>query len=132
MFSFEKLRTFVVRYERHMSVGALAGGFLVDTLTFQRIDFLFGHVILFLYLGIAAGSILFMNARAAGRWAGKFSDKAAPFFPMFAQYAFGGLFSAFAIFYTKSASLATSWPFLLFMFVLLIGNETFRERYQKF
>ena len=33
-----------------MSAGALAGGFLVDTLTFQRIDFLFGHAMLFAYL----------------------------------------------------------------------------------
>ena len=32
----------------------------------------------------------------------------------------------------ESASLAASWPFLLFIFALLIGNETFRARYQKF
>lgn len=132
MFSFEKLRAFVIKYERHFSAGALAGGFVVDTLTFQRIDFLFGHAMLFLYLFIAAASIIFMNARAAGRWTNRFSEKASPFFPVFAQYAFGGLFSAFAIFYTKSASLAASWPFLLFIFALLIGNETFRTRYQRF
>ncbi|MEK7134400.1 MAG: DUF2914 domain-containing protein [Patescibacteria group bacterium] len=132
MFSFEKLRTFVAKYERHLSAGALAGGFLVDTLTFQRIDFLFGHAMLFAYLFIAAASIVFMNARAAGRWTNRFSEKTAPFFPLFAQYAFGGLFSAFAIFYTKSASITASWPFLIFIFALLLGNETFRTRYQKF
>ena len=121
-----------MKYERHLSAGALAGGFLVDTLTFQRIDFLFGHAMLFAYLFIAAASIVCMNALAAGRWTNRFFEKTAPFFPLFAQYAFGGLFSAFAIFYTKSASLAASWPFLLFIFALLIGNETFRARYQKF
>lgn len=57
MFSFEKMRQFVTQYERHLSAGALAGGFVVDTLTFQRIDFLFGHAVLFAYLVIAAGSI---------------------------------------------------------------------------
>lgn len=132
MFSFEKIRMFVVKYERHFSAGALAGGFVVDTLTFQRIDFLFGHAMLFAYLLIAGASIVFMNARAAGRWTSRFSEKTAPFFPVFAQYAFGGLFSAFAIFYTKSASLSASWPFLFFIFALLIGNETFRARYQRF
>jgi len=129
---FENIRAFVTKYERHLSAGALAGGFIIDTLTFQRIDVLVSHVVLFVYLGIAAFSILFLNARAAGRWQNRFSDKTAPFFPVFTQYAFGGLFSAFAIFYTKSASLATSWPFLLFIFALLIGNETFRARYQRF
>ena len=79
---FEKVRTFVMKYERHMSAGALAGGFLVDTLTFQRIDFLFGHVMLFAYLFIAGASILFINARAAGRWTNRFSEKTAPFFPV--------------------------------------------------
>ncbi len=121
-----------MKYERHMSAGALAGGFVVDTLTFQRIDFLFGHAMLFAYLGIAALSIIFMNARAAGRLNFPVALKTAPFFPVFAQYAFGGLFSAFAIFYTKSASLAASWPFLLFIFALLLGNEIFRARYQRF
>jgi len=52
MFSFEKMRGFVMKYERHMSAGALLLGFVVDAITFQRIDFLFGHVMLFVYLFI--------------------------------------------------------------------------------
>jgi hypothetical protein len=51
--------------------------------------------------------------------------------PVLVQFPLGGLISGFVIFYTKSASLVTSWPFLLFLLVLFIGNEFFRRRYER-
>ena len=52
--------------------------------------------------------------------------------PFLMQYAFGGLLSGFFVFYIRGASLATSWPFLVLLFGLLVGNEFFRTRYQRF
>jgi hypothetical protein len=43
------------------------------------------------------------------------------------QFALGALLSGFCVFYIRSASLGASWPFLLFMAAIFIGNEYFRE-----
>ena len=45
----------------------------------------------------------------------------------FTQFAFGGLWSAFLIFYSRSAVMATSWPFLLILAAVFVGNELFRD-----
>ena len=61
----------------------------------------------------------------------KISDSAIPFVPVVMQFAFGGLFSAFVIFYTTSAAVGNSWLFLLALALLSIGNERFRKHYQR-
>ena len=43
-------------------------------------------------------------------------------------FSFGALFSGFIIFYTRSGSLLTSWPFILAMLLLMLGTE-FRKKY---
>jgi len=43
-------------------------------------------------------------------------------------FSFGALFSGFIIFYTRSGSLLTSWPFILAMIALMLGTE-FRKKY---
>jgi len=40
--------------------------------------------------------------------------------------ALGALLSGFCVFYIRSASIGASWPFLLFMAAIFIGNEYFR------
>jgi len=47
------------------------------------------------------------------------------------QFAFGGLFSTFFVFYMRSSSLATSWFFLLILLVLLVGNELWKKHYAR-
>ena len=43
-------------------------------------------------------------------------------------FSFGALFSGFVIFYTRSGSLVTSWPFVISMLALMLGTE-FRRQY---
>ena len=45
------------------------------------------------------------------------------------QFVFGALFSAFIIYYSRSGSLFGSWPFILVLATLLIGNEALRKKY---
>ena len=45
------------------------------------------------------------------------------------QFAFGGLFSGFLSLYSRSASFALSWIFVLVLAFLLLGNERFRKLY---
>src|SRR5262249_26712404 len=42
-----------------------------------------------------------------------------------------GLWSAFVIFYGRSAVVAASWPFLLMLVAILVGNEVFRKYHSR-
>lgn len=119
------------RYERHISTGALLAGFIFDNLTLRRIDLFFEQVTLFVYLGLVIFSITiltFLEEREIEQsW-----FRTHFLSHLVLQFAFGGLFSAFFIFYFRSAAVAVSWPFLLFLTLLLIGNELFKRHYQGF
>ncbi|MFH1036659.1 MAG: DUF2914 domain-containing protein, partial [Patescibacteria group bacterium] len=73
--------------------------------------------------------IILLNAYDAGRLRGKIFDKIIPFLPIFMQFSFGNLFSGFIVFYIRSGSILISWPFLLILGALFLGNEFFRKRY---
>ena len=51
--------------------------------------------------------------------------------PAATQFALGGLWSGFLVFYGRSAVMAASWPFLLLLAGFLIGNETFRKYHSR-
>lgn len=127
----EQAIVWVRRNEKHLSSLALLVGFVVDSLTLRRVDLLLENVVLVSYLGIAAMGIVVIGLVDAGRLRGGVAQVSGSIAPIALQFAFGGLFSAFFIFYTRSAALGESWPFLLFLLALLIGNERFRERYTR-
>jgi len=118
------------KYERYIAPFMFVVGFIFDTLTLKRIDVWFDHFILIGYLLLAGIGISIVNAYEAGHLRFRPWDWVVPFMPVVVQFGFGGLFSAFVIFYTKSGVIATSWIFLLMLCVLLIGNEHFRKHYQ--
>ena len=51
----------------------------------------------------------------------------APSWSRSAQFALGCLLSGFCVFYIRSASITSSWPFLLCMAAIFIGNEYMRR-----
>lgn len=126
------LKGFYSQYEPYLSPIAVLAGFIWDNLTLQRIDLWVENVVILSYLTIALLCILFLNAYDAGRLKGRFFDKIVIGVPFLLQVVFGGLFSAFLIFYIRSATIAASWPFLVLLLALLVGNEIFRSRYQRF
>lgn len=54
-------------YERRLAPVAFIIGFIFDSITFTRVDFLFDHIILIGHLLIAASGITLVNAHAEGR-----------------------------------------------------------------
>lgn len=112
------------KYEKYLSPVALATGFIWDSFTLRRIDLWLDNLVLLGYLFIAGSAIAILNTRPAG-WFKRVA-------PLLLQFAFGGLFSAFVIFYSRSAVFVTSWPFLIILVVLLVGNEFFRKHYGRF
>lgn len=127
----EFIEKLIHKYERYVAPFTFIFGFIFDTLTLKSIDLWFDHIILLIYIFTAATGILVLNLYESGRLRFKISDSAIPLIPVVVQFAFGGLFSFFVIFYTQSSALGKSWLFLLTLTVLLIGNEYFRKNYQR-
>ncbi len=119
------------RYERHLSSAAMVFGFIVDNLTLTRVDLLFDNLVIIFYLVVATSAIALIHFHESRRWEHEWLTLARTFAPVPMQYAFGGLFSSFVVFYTRSASFISSWLFLLILLTLLIGNEFVRARYAR-
>ena len=131
LISFQNLKTFFLRYERQMSAVGLLTGFIADSLTLRRVDLLAEQIALLSYILVAGGSIILHNLYDGGILRGKHMERLNPWLTFAMQVAFGALFSGFVVFYFRSASLSASWPFLLFLAVMLVGNEMFRPYYER-
>lgn len=126
------IRSFLEKFERILGLLALVGGFIFDSFTLTRIDFWFENFAIIFYLTIALSVIVLSALHAQERVRGKYAIRLALFAPVILQFTFGGLFSAFLVFFVRSASFSASWPFLLVLVGVLLGNEFFRERYGRF
>jgi hypothetical protein len=120
-------------YERYVAPFALIAGFLLDTFFFlDRVDSFSGNLYLFSYLVIAAVGIVAINIVETGYITGPWVLKIAPFLSVVVQFAFGGLLSGYLSLYSRSASVAVSWIFVIAVALLMIGNERFRRLYVRF
>jgi hypothetical protein len=119
-------------YERFLSPLSLVAGFLMDNLfLLRRVDLWTGNIMLFMYLTISALGIVLINAIQAGKIRNAFLVANAPLIPVIVQFSFGGLFSAYVSLYSRSASLAVSWIFVLGLAALLLSNERFTKLYTR-
>lgn len=114
-------------------------GVTYDTLTLTRIDRLQDNLLLMIYL-LLLGVLIVLTGRLGiepppdreqlaslspfGRWV----LRARPYYPMAVQFLLGGLFSAYTIFYSRSATLTSSAVFFALLILLLVGNEFLRDR----
>ena len=116
-----------------------ASGVTYDSLTLTRIDRLQDNLILLLYL-VALGFLIVLTGRLGmaavetsaiepqGSSFSRFLIKARPYYPMAMQFLLGGLFSAYAVFYSRSATLTRTGVFLGVLVLLLMANEFLRDR----
>lgn len=125
----EKAEHWWLKNERYLSSGTLLAGFIFDTVALKRIDLLTENLILLSYISVAVVGIFVVNLIEGGVLAHPFFTRIRSWLTMPIQFALGGLFSGVFIFYSRSASLAQSWPFLGFLMFILIGNEIFRQKY---
>ncbi len=114
-------------------------GVTYDTVTLTRIDRLTDNLILLLYISLL-GALIVLTARTDLAAAGapeilpdthavaSFVKRARPYYPYAIQFLLGGLFSAYAIFYSQSASLTGTAVFFAVLVALLVANELFRDR----
>ncbi len=118
-------------YERHLSAAAMVGGYGFDSIAYGRVDHPVTQTLLLVYLLVAGGSIMLLHyLQAHVEWEG-FAAKLRSFLPMLTQFAFGSLWSAFLVFYARSGVLASSWPFLVVLACIFLGNEIFRAYHSR-
>jgi hypothetical protein len=124
-------KQWVIRYERHLTSLALATGFIIDNLTLKRIDLPFENLIFTTYFFIAGICILTLHIVDSMAYKTKMAERFSLWVPFILQFAFGGLFSGFTVFYSRSGSIVASWPFLFILVGLLVGNELMKKRYEQ-
>ncbi len=123
----------IARNEARLSTAVFVAGFVVDNVVYTRIDLPWVHSFFVSFLIGAALCILISHVLRHEQ------PDAAPSYrrpfhtlvPIAGQFFIGGLLSGCVIFYLRSASLVTSWPFLLILAVVFIGNEVFRKYHQR-
>src|SRR5437660_9480881 len=127
-----------------LPVAFFLGGVTFDSVTLTRIDRLRDNLIMLLYLSLLGALIVLTTRADLGRATPDATDvpenvkslvnvksliaRAQPHYPHAIQFLLGGLFSAYTIFYSQSASLTTTAVFFALLITLLVGNEFLRDR----
>src|SRR5881396_726129 len=127
-----------------LPVAFFLGGVTFDSVTLTRIDRLRDNLIMLLYLSLLGGLIVLTTRADLGRATtdetvvpGNVKSfvnvksliaRAQPHYPHAIQFLLGGLFSAYTVFYSQSASLTTTAIFFALLIALLVGNEFLRDR----
>jgi hypothetical protein len=117
----------VTKHEGMLSAVSMIGGFAFDNYSFRRIDLPNTQLLFMAYLLVSGIAIVMLHAFETRAQAGKKMPKWHSILPMATQFALGGLWSAFLVFYTRGAVLAVSWPYLLVLAAIFIGNEVFKK-----
>lgn len=122
-----EIKTFVERYQHHLSIGSFLVGFTIDTIILKRIDLLLSNALLITYLTVVLVVMLVLHGYASRTVSWQGTKHVLAWLPFVGQFAFGGMFSGFLIFYSQSGSLISSWPFLLIILALILSNEFLRS-----
>lgn len=130
------LRSIYGRFERPISSFSLVGGFVFDALTLRRVDIFWDNFWVVAHLAIVTICAVWVNLLDNTADANGIQPEADPYRLHFwlvnaMQFFFGGLLSVFLVFYFRSGTIATSWPFLLILAVAFIANESLKRRYAR-
>ncbi|BAO56046.1 DUF2914 domain-containing protein [Nonlabens marinus] len=104
------------------------GGFILDSLTLGRIDRLYDLIALCTYMTLLTLSIYLYNIADDGKWKNSFLKRYEMYLPLAIQFFFGGLSSAFVIYFFRSVSLSKTVTFFIILLALFIANEFLKKR----
>lgn len=126
-----KVREWFEENEKYLMPGSLVVGFILDYLTLNKVDSVIDNAILLGHLTITATAIAMIYSThklSPKKWY-KFAE---PFFPILMQFSLGGLFSGLVVLYSRSGSIVASFPFIIVLLGLLIGNEFVHKKWPRF
>lgn len=123
--TYERLLGWVRRNERWLSAAFFVFGFFDHLITFGAFSLPTEIIIFEVYLGVIALCTLLSHV-SIGR-DGRVMRVIAVAAPLFAQMLLGGVLAGFVVFYAKESVLSVSWPFLIFLTIIFVGTEFFRD-----
>lgn len=105
----------------------MLAGFVVDSIFFGRVDVLQTQLVFALYAIICFVTIPLLHWLEVSPVRHTSFSRLRAILPLMTQFALGGFWSGFVVFYGRSAVFGTSWPFLLFLLLVFLGSEYFRQ-----
>ena len=122
-------RNWYGRYERPISSLSLILGFVFDILTLKRVDTLWENFWILGHIIIVGVFIVMVHVNESEEGGEKNPEKIHFWYVNILQFFFGGLLSAFLVFYFRSADIFVTWPFLLLLLLAFIANESLKRHY---
>jgi hypothetical protein len=121
-------RSYIKKHEKYAAFVFFIGGFIFDSFTLGRIDRLYDLIVLCLYMTSLTVTLYLYNLAGDGKWKTTILERYELYFPLAIQFFFGGLSSAFVIYFSRSVSLSRTMSFFLILIVLLCANEFLKKR----
>ncbi len=123
-----RFRRFLRKHQKYTPILFFIGGFIFDTLTLGRIDRTYDLVVLCLHMSCLTLTLCAYNLADDGRWNNTVLERFEEFFPLAIQFFFGGLSSAYVIYFSRSVSLSKTATFFILLVALLFANEFLKKR----
>lgn len=123
-----KLKNFISRHKKYMPIVFFIAGFVFDTLTLGRIDRTYDIIVLCLHMTALTITIYLYNLVDDGRWKNTLLGRYENYLPLAIQFFFGGLSSAYVIYFSRSVSLSKTIAFFIILVALLFANELLKKR----
>ncbi len=119
---------FIRKHEKYAPIFFFVAGFIFDSLTLGRIDRLYDLTVLCLHMTSLTLTLFLYNLADDGWWKNTLLGKYEDYLPLAIQFFFGGLSSAFVIYFSRSVSLSKTLSFFVILVVLLFANELLKKR----
>lgn len=110
-------------HERTLSSVSFLGGLLNDLLTFTLLPL--RYIVAFFGAYVAIAAIATLAAHMAVGREGRLARTAEAFGPLVAHFVLGSVLCGFLILLTQSGAFLISWPFLILIGGVFVGNELF-------
>ncbi|WP_191858300.1 DUF2914 domain-containing protein [Hanstruepera ponticola] len=123
-----RFRQFLKRHEKYAPIIFFIGGFIFDSLTLGRIDRLYDLIVLSSHMTLLSIMLYIYNLADDNKWENTFLERYQIYFPLAIQFFFGGLSSAFVIYFSRSVSLSKTAIFFILLVILLLTNELLKKR----
>jgi MFS family permease len=128
--SIKNILAWLKRNEHHLWTALFFGGFATDLFALTHAPISLANTLFSIYLVIVILGYLanqYLYARGLKSKEGLVIGAINFIFHFMEEFFIGSLLSGFLIFYTKSASVLVSWPFILLLAGIFLGNEIFKE-----
>lgn len=121
-------RSWIKKHEKYAPIIFFIGGFIFDTLTLGRIDRVYDLVVLCMHMSLLSITLYVYNLVDDGKWKNTFLERFEQYFPLAIQFFFGGLSSAYVVYFSRSVSLSKTAYFFIILVLLLFANELLKKR----